>query len=88
MTSKTLRVPKSMPPGHAVFAFRYGVAHARASVLGDYSAVRRHSLGYVQAPSNVMRLADRVRIETIRRLRDRADRIERESLREELTDAR
>lgn len=66
-----LRVPNSMAPEDVAWAFRYGVAWARKAVLGDASAIRRHNLGYVAAPRNVLRLADRVRVATIRRLRER-----------------
>lgn len=63
-----LRVPKSMPAEHVVWAFRYGVAWARYSVLNDPSAIRRHNLGFVAAPRNVRMLADRVRAEAMRRM--------------------
>ncbi|KQR97679.1 MAG: hypothetical protein J0I33_07680 [Microbacterium ginsengisoli] len=66
-----LRVPKSMHPDDVVWAFRYGVAWARYSVLGDASAIRRHGLAYTNHYRNVHALADRVRVAAIRRLRDR-----------------
>lgn len=66
-----LRVPKSMDPTAVAWAFRYGVAWARQSVYGDASAIRRHNLGYVAAPRNVMRLADRVRVAAAARFRAR-----------------
>lgn len=64
-----VRVPKSMPADHVVWALRYGVAWARYSVLNDTSAIRRHNLGFVSAPRNVRMLADRVRAEAMRRMR-------------------
>ena len=66
-----LRVPKSMDPDHVVWAFRYGVAWARYSVLGDASAIHRHGLAYTNHYRNVHALAGRVRVAATRRLRDR-----------------
>ncbi|WP_100811771.1 hypothetical protein [Microbacterium sp. BR1] len=66
-----LRVPKSMHPDDVVWAFRYGVAWARYSVLSDASAIRRHGLAYTVQFANVHKLADRVRRESTRRLRER-----------------
>lgn len=65
-----------MSPEHVVWAFRYGVAWAMYNVLNDASAIRRHSLGFVSAPRNVHRLADRVRIEAMKRLRARTPAVE------------
>lgn len=69
-----IRVPKSMPPEHVVWAFRYGVAWARYSELGDASAIRRHGLACTVAPRSVHRLADQVRVAAIRRLREKVQR--------------
>lgn len=62
-------VPKSMRAEHVVWAFRYGVAWARYSVLNDNSTIQRHNLGFVSAPRNVRLLADRVRLVAEQRLR-------------------
>lgn len=68
-----LRVPKTMPAEHVVWAFRYGVAWARYTVLGDPSALRRHGLAFTIAPRRVHLLAGRVRREATARLQARVD---------------
>lgn len=61
-----VKVPKSMPAEHVVWAFRYGVATALMS-RNVYGPIRRMGGAYVQAPVSAMRLADRVRREWVRR---------------------
>lgn len=59
-----VRVPKSMGEEAAVWAFRHGIIggmRARGRLLP------KAGHAYVAAPRNVLRLADRVRIEWMRR---------------------
>lgn len=68
-----LRVPKSMRPEEVVWAFRYGVAWGRYHFDQDGGPIRRHGLGYVAGPRSVLRLADRVSREYIRRHREEGE---------------
>ena len=68
-----VKVPKTMTPAEASWAYRYGVAWARYSVFGDASAIRRHGLAYTVAPRRAYRLADRVRVVATKRFRDRLE---------------
>lgn len=59
-----MRVPKSMYGNHVVWAYRHGVVQAMR-MRGRVIPKQGHA--YVIAPRNVLRLADRVRIEWLRR---------------------
>lgn len=61
-----VRVPKSMPIDHVIWAFRHGVLIGMMH-RGIYGPVRRHGHAFVSAPRNVLQLADRVRREWERR---------------------
>ena len=61
-----VKVPKYMAsdPDAVVWAFRYGVVQGMRS---RGRVIPKQGLGYVIAPSNLVRLADRVRMEWMRR---------------------
>jgi hypothetical protein len=59
-----VKVPKSMTPEAVVFAYRHGVVQGMR--MRGW-VIPRQGHGYVIAPSNVLRLADRVRREWMRR---------------------